>query len=88
MQWKYNLQSKGAVMIQTIQSVGTVVLCWMKGWVTKLNPLKFYSFPPRLKYLNITNPAHFCLFFAAEKHAGVSCVTASVDDIQFEETAR
>ncbi|XP_058380232.1 acetyl-coenzyme A thioesterase [Diceros bicornis minor] len=25
---------------------------------------------------------------AAEKHAGVSCVTASVDDIQFEETAR
>uniref|UniRef100_G1Q5I4 Acetyl-coenzyme A thioesterase n=1 Tax=Myotis lucifugus TaxID=59463 RepID=G1Q5I4_MYOLU len=24
----------------------------------------------------------------AEKHAGVSCVTASVDDIQFEETAR
>ncbi|KAM8792923.1 acetyl-coenzyme A thioesterase [Eudromia elegans] len=25
---------------------------------------------------------------AAEKHAGVSCVTASMDDIQFEETAR
>uniref|UniRef100_A0A5F9C2G4 Acyl-CoA thioesterase 12 n=1 Tax=Oryctolagus cuniculus TaxID=9986 RepID=A0A5F9C2G4_RABIT len=25
---------------------------------------------------------------AAEKHAGVSCVTASVDDIQFKETAR
>ncbi|XP_012999096.1 acetyl-coenzyme A thioesterase isoform X2 [Cavia porcellus] len=25
---------------------------------------------------------------AAEKHAGLSCVTASVDDIQFEETAR
>ncbi|KAM9694896.1 acetyl-coenzyme A thioesterase [Trichechus inunguis] len=25
---------------------------------------------------------------AAEKHAGISCVTASVDDIQFEETAR
>ncbi|KAM5329662.1 LOW QUALITY PROTEIN: acetyl-coenzyme A thioesterase [Glossophaga mutica] len=25
---------------------------------------------------------------AAEKHAGVSCVTASVDDIRFEETAR
>lgn len=24
----------------------------------------------------------------AEKHAGVSCVTASMDDIQFEEAAR
>lgn len=43
-----------------------------------------------LKYLNITNPAPFFfnLFFEAEKHAGVSCVTASVDDIQFEATAR
>ncbi|XP_030876855.1 acetyl-coenzyme A thioesterase [Leptonychotes weddellii] len=39
--------------------------------------------------LDITiNVAHFYLFFEAEKHAGVSCVTASVDDIQFEETAR
>ncbi|XP_020145719.1 acetyl-coenzyme A thioesterase [Microcebus murinus] len=35
-----------------------------------------------LKWIDITA----CL--AAEKHAGVSCVTASVDDIQFEETAR
>lgn len=41
-----------------------------------------------LKYSVITNAAHFYLFFEAEKHAGVSCVTASVDDIQFEETAR
>uniref|UniRef100_A0A8C7A753 Acyl-CoA thioesterase 12 n=1 Tax=Neovison vison TaxID=452646 RepID=A0A8C7A753_NEOVI len=32
--------------------------------------------------------SHFHLFFEAEKHAGVSCVTASVDDIQFEERAR
>ncbi|XP_032132879.1 acetyl-coenzyme A thioesterase isoform X2 [Sapajus apella] len=35
-----------------------------------------------LKWIDATA----CL--AAEKHAGVSCVTASVDDIQFEETAR
>ncbi|XP_020013024.2 acetyl-coenzyme A thioesterase isoform X2 [Castor canadensis] len=35
-----------------------------------------------LKWIDTTA----CL--AAEKHAGVSCVTASVDDIQFEETAR
>ncbi|XP_045421748.1 acetyl-coenzyme A thioesterase [Lemur catta] len=35
-----------------------------------------------LQWIDITA----CL--AAEKHAGVSCVTASVDDIQFEETAR
>ncbi|XP_003786004.1 acyl-coenzyme A thioesterase 12 [Otolemur garnettii] len=35
-----------------------------------------------LKWIDITA----CL--AAEKHAGVSCVTASMDDIQFEETAR
>lgn len=42
-----------------------------------------------LKYSDITtHAAHFYLFFEAEKHAGVSCVTASVDDIQFEETAR
>jgi len=41
-----------------------------------------------LKDLDITiNVAHFYLFFEAEKHAGVSCVTASVDDIQFEETS-
>ncbi|XP_062469860.1 acetyl-coenzyme A thioesterase isoform X1 [Pezoporus occidentalis] len=35
-----------------------------------------------LKWMDATA----CL--AAEKHAGVSCVTASVDDIQFEEAAR
>ncbi|XP_068783907.1 acetyl-coenzyme A thioesterase-like isoform X1 [Struthio camelus] len=35
-----------------------------------------------LKWIDATA----CL--AAEKHAGVSCVTASMDDIQFEETAR
>ncbi|KAL7988918.1 hypothetical protein Chor_007837 [Crotalus horridus] len=35
-----------------------------------------------LKWLDITA----CL--AAEKHAGIPCVTASVDDIQFEEIAR
>ncbi|XP_047411999.1 acetyl-coenzyme A thioesterase [Sciurus carolinensis] len=35
-----------------------------------------------LKWIDTTA----CL--AAEKHAGVSCVTASMDDIQFEETAR
>uniref|UniRef100_A0A8D0GH09 Acyl-CoA thioesterase 12 n=1 Tax=Sphenodon punctatus TaxID=8508 RepID=A0A8D0GH09_SPHPU len=35
-----------------------------------------------LKWLDTTA----CL--AAEKHAGMSCVTASVDDIQFEETSR
>ncbi|XP_015278774.1 PREDICTED: acyl-coenzyme A thioesterase 12 [Gekko japonicus] len=35
-----------------------------------------------LKWIDTTA----CL--AAEKHAGFSCVTASVDDIQFEETAR
>ncbi|XP_032070134.1 acetyl-coenzyme A thioesterase [Thamnophis elegans] len=35
-----------------------------------------------LKWIDITA----CL--AAEKHAGIPCVTASVDDIQFEETAR
>ncbi|XP_057596165.1 acetyl-coenzyme A thioesterase [Hippopotamus amphibius kiboko] len=35
-----------------------------------------------LKWIDATA----CL--AAEKHAGVSCVTASVDDIQFKETAR
>uniref|UniRef100_A0A8C8VI86 Acetyl-coenzyme A thioesterase n=1 Tax=Pelusios castaneus TaxID=367368 RepID=A0A8C8VI86_9SAUR len=35
-----------------------------------------------LKWIDTTA----CL--AAEKHAGMSCVTASVDDIQFEETAR
>ncbi|XP_074240342.1 acetyl-coenzyme A thioesterase isoform X2 [Saimiri boliviensis] len=35
-----------------------------------------------LKWIDTTA----CL--AAEKHAGVSCVTASVDDIQFEETAK
>ncbi|XP_054434525.1 acetyl-coenzyme A thioesterase isoform X2 [Pteronotus mesoamericanus] len=35
-----------------------------------------------LKWIDTTA----CL--AAEKHAGVSCVTASVDDIQFEKTAR
>uniref|UniRef100_A0A8C9AJ72 Acetyl-coenzyme A thioesterase n=1 Tax=Prolemur simus TaxID=1328070 RepID=A0A8C9AJ72_PROSS len=35
-----------------------------------------------LQWIDVTA----CL--AAEKHAGVSCVTASVDDIQFEETAR
>ncbi|XP_010641133.1 acetyl-coenzyme A thioesterase isoform X1 [Fukomys damarensis] len=35
-----------------------------------------------LKWVDVTA----CL--AAERHAGVSCVTASVDDIQFEETAR
>ncbi|XP_053155771.1 acetyl-coenzyme A thioesterase isoform X4 [Hemicordylus capensis] len=35
-----------------------------------------------LKWIDTTA----CL--AAEKHAGISCVTASVDDIQFEETAR
>lgn len=29
-----------------------------------------------------------CVSFEAEKHAGVSCVTASMDDIQFEEAAR
>jgi len=34
-----------------------------------------------LKWIDATA----CL--AAEKHAGVSCVTASVDDIQFEETS-
>lgn len=89
MQQKYNFHSKGAAMIQTIQSVGTGVLYWMRGWVTKINPLELYSFSPKLKYSNITNAAHLCLFFfKAEKHAGVSCVTASVDDIQFEETAR
>lgn len=29
-----------------------------------------------------------CVSFEAEKHAGVSCVTVSMDDIQFEEAAR
>lgn len=31
---------------------------------------------------------YFFPVFEAEKHAGVSCVTASVDDIRFEETAK
>ncbi|XP_068941137.1 acetyl-coenzyme A thioesterase [Petaurus breviceps papuanus] len=35
-----------------------------------------------LKWIDITAS------LAAEKHAGVSCVTASMDDIQFEETVR
>ncbi|XP_011728306.2 acetyl-coenzyme A thioesterase isoform X4 [Macaca nemestrina] len=43
-----------------------------------------------LKWIDTTAclAARFYVFFEAEKHAGVSCVTASVDDIQFEETAR
>ncbi|XP_024419306.3 acetyl-coenzyme A thioesterase [Desmodus rotundus] len=46
------------------------------------NPRGELSAGQLLKWIDATA----CL--AAEKHAGVSCVTASVDDIQFEETAR
>lgn len=47
------------------------------------------SFFPLLKHLiPATNMAYFHLFFEAEKHAGISCVTASMDDILFEDTAR
>uniref|UniRef100_A0A8C3X207 Acetyl-coenzyme A thioesterase n=1 Tax=Catagonus wagneri TaxID=51154 RepID=A0A8C3X207_9CETA len=46
------------------------------------NPRGELSAGQLLKWIDTTA----CL--AAEKHAGVSCVTASVDDIQFEETAR
>ncbi|XP_006065177.3 acetyl-coenzyme A thioesterase isoform X1 [Bubalus bubalis] len=46
------------------------------------NPRGELSAGQLLKWIDTTA----CL--AAEKHAGVSCVTASVDDIQFEATAR
>ncbi|XP_070321868.1 acetyl-coenzyme A thioesterase isoform X5 [Odocoileus virginianus] len=46
------------------------------------NPRGELSAAQLLKWIDTTA----CL--AAEKHAGVSCVTASVDDIQFEATAR
>uniref|UniRef100_G3TA19 Acyl-CoA thioesterase 12 n=1 Tax=Loxodonta africana TaxID=9785 RepID=G3TA19_LOXAF len=46
------------------------------------NPRGQLSAGQLLKWIDATA----CL--AAEKHAGISCVTASVDDIQFEETAR
>ncbi|XP_043449094.1 acetyl-coenzyme A thioesterase isoform X4 [Prionailurus bengalensis] len=46
------------------------------------NPRGELSAGQLLKWIDATA----CL--AAEKHAGISCVTASVDDIQFEETAR
>ncbi|XP_004678222.1 PREDICTED: acyl-coenzyme A thioesterase 12 [Condylura cristata] len=46
------------------------------------NPRGELSAGQLLKWIDATA----CL--AAEKHAGVSCVTASVDDIQFEETAK
>nr|XP_006124428.1 acyl-coenzyme A thioesterase 12 [Pelodiscus sinensis] len=41
-----------------------------------------------IKDVRCSNSAPHLSFSTAEKHAGVSCVTASVDDIQFEETAR
>lgn len=64
-------------------------LTWTRGWTTRISPFSFYFFSLVLKCLNVTiDAAHFHLFFEAEKHAGVSCVTASVDDIQFEERAR
>lgn len=70
-------------------SVGSAVIYWTRGWVTRISPFNFYFFSLMLKYLSITtNATHFYLFFEAERHAGVSCVTALVDDIQFKETAR
>uniref|UniRef100_A0A8C5TS31 Acyl-CoA thioesterase 12 n=1 Tax=Malurus cyaneus samueli TaxID=2593467 RepID=A0A8C5TS31_9PASS len=51
---------------------------------TSLLMLSYQNSPCRCSVVTVCP----CVSFEAEKHAGVSCVTASMDDIQFEEAAR